>query len=319
MYSMSTTLQQLTTSPEAYVRYNAAQFINDPNTEKYRNQMLDDPKIQALITELQSWPGPSISSHRSAQQFFHKLAFLADIGLNLKDPGIKEIVKKVISHRDSNGIPELSTTIAKAFGGTGKEIWAWMMCDAPTTLYSLVKLGYSDKETIKAVKYIADKMQDNGMRCSGSEKLGNWRGPGKKEDPCPYATLITTKLLILFGKKFQKEIDLGAETLLYLWKNSKTLHPFIFYMGTDFRKLKLPMLWYDILHVVDVLSQIPSIAKDKRFLEMWQIISKKAGLSGEYIPESVYQPWKGWDFGQKKKNSDTMCLFIERIRIRMGK
>jgi hypothetical protein len=32
-----------------------------------------------------------------------------------------------------------------------------------------------------------------------------------------------------------------------------------FYMGTDFCKHKVPLVWYDILHVVDVLTQFPCL------------------------------------------------------------
>ena len=31
----------------------------------------------------------------------------------------------------------------------------------------------------------------------------------------------------------------------------------MFFMGTDFRKLKVPLVWYDLLHVLDVLSSFP--------------------------------------------------------------
>ncbi|TFG59290.1 MAG: hypothetical protein E4H36_14085, partial [Spirochaetales bacterium] len=106
--------------------------------------MFDDVKIQSLIAELADWPGPSISSHKSAQQFFHKLSFLADIGVTAEDKGMKELVTAVIKHRNENGIPQLPVTIGEAYGGTGMETWAWALCDAPTVLYALSKIGFTD-------------------------------------------------------------------------------------------------------------------------------------------------------------------------------
>jgi len=37
-------------------------------------------------------------------------------------------------------------------------------------------------------------------------------------------------------------------------------------------------------------------------------------------PESIYMPWKGWDFRQKKQPSEWMSFCIERIgnRIMLG-
>jgi len=42
---------------------------------------------------------------------------------------------------DENGIPCLFMNIPKAFGGSGTDSRAWVLCDAPSTLYALVKLG----------------------------------------------------------------------------------------------------------------------------------------------------------------------------------
>lgn len=37
-----------------------------------------------------------------------------------------------------------------------------------------------------------------------------------------------------------------------------------------------------------------------------------------YIPASVYQPYKDWDFGQKKEPSDWLTFCIARIGYRMS-
>ena len=105
----------------------------------------------------------------------------------------------------------------------------------------------------------------------------------------------------------------GAETLLTLWANSRTQHPYIFYMGTDFRKLKAPLVWYDLLHVLDVLSRYPWLREDPRLLEMVALLQSKADAEGRYTPESVWQAWKGWEFAQKKAPSRWVTLLAWRI------
>lgn len=57
------------------------------------------------------------------------------------------------------------------------------------------------------------------------------------------------KLLLQYKDEYKNEISIGCNSLNTLWENSLNDHPYIFYMGTDFRKLKLPFIWYDILHV----------------------------------------------------------------------
>jgi hypothetical protein len=110
-----------------------------------------------------------------------------------------------------------------------------------------------------------------------------------------------------------KSAKVGVETLLTLWDESKERHPYMFFMGTDFRKLKAPMFWYDILHVLDILSQFAWARKDKRFKEMLNIVEAKADGDGRYTPESIWTVWKDWDFGQKKTTSRGLTFFIQRI------
>jgi hypothetical protein len=110
----------------------------------------------------------------------------------------------------------------------------------------------------------------------------------------------------------------SVESLLNLWENSRTLRPYIFYMGTDFRKLKAPFIWYDILHVADTLSNFEYARHDSRFIEMVDLISQKADSNGFYTPESVWQAWKDWEFGQKKKPSAWLTFLVYRIKKRMN-
>jgi len=104
-----------------------------------------------------------------------------------------------------------------------------------------------------------------------------------------------------------------VESLLLLWEESREAHPYMFYMGTDFRKLKAPMFWYDILHVLDVLSYFEYARRDQRFHQMLKIIQAKADGNGRYIPESIWNVWKDWDFCQKKVPSQGLTFFVQRI------
>ncbi len=277
-----------------------------------------DGKTAALILELAGWPGPAISSHKSARQHFQKLGFLADIGIRIDEPGMPAVIDRILSLRDAAGVPTLRMAIPVAFGGTGEESSAWMLCDAPVILRALAMMGVDEEELLPAVDLLASMLGGRGWGCRGAKELGTWRGPGKKDDPCPYATLVMVRLLSCFGERYRPQLAAGAETLLGLWEHSRTEHPYIFYMGDDFRKLKLPLLWYDILHVADALSRthavgVQGIADDPRFQQMLGVIEGKRTAAGGFIPESVYQEFKGWDFGQKKTESVWMGRFVADI------
>ena len=280
-----------------------------------RKQMIEHPKIQSLLKELRDWPGIVLNSHKSAKQPFHKLSFIADLGFMKDDQLINEIINKIFEHKSAEGPFQLPMKISKSYGGSGSDEWAWALCDAPTIIYSLAKFGLSkDKQIQKAVKYLVGLVRENGWPCVVSKELGKFRGPGRKDDPCPYATLGMIKMLSQFNEwNDSQEVHAGTECLLDLWQNSRELHPYMFYMGTDFRKVKAPFIWYDILHVLDVLSQFKWLKNDSRIKEMIDVLRTKANGEGKYIPESIWMAWKGWDFAQKKQPSRWLTFLALRI------
>jgi hypothetical protein len=110
----------------------------------------------------------------------------------------------------------------------------------------------------------------------------------------------------------------GAEAALSLWTRSRKEHPYMFFMGTDFRKLKAPLIWYDILHVLDVLTRFPWLRKDRRLLDMAAVVRAKSDSSGRFTPESVWQAWSCWEFGQKKEPSRWVTLVVWRALGRLS-
>jgi hypothetical protein len=168
------------------------------------------------------------------------------------------------------------------------------------------------------VDYLITLNTEQGFPCSVSEEHGKFRGPGRKDDCCPYATLIMLNLLS--GIDEYRDSDIvknGIGVILSLWENSFDRHPYMFYMGTDFRKLKAPALWYDVLSVADCISKFEFARADTRFLEMIDIIKGKQDNDGLFTPESVYRKCKGWDFGQKKAVSSYLSFLCIRLLNRL--
>lgn len=287
---------------------------DDPEVLSTLQQTLQDPLIISLIQELQDWPGIVLSSHKSASQHYHKLSFLAEIGLTKEDPGIQAILNKLMSHRSAEGLFTLPTNIPEHYGGSGETVWAWALCDAPILLTCLAKMGYKDHPWVLEGKaFLLTCIKENGWPCQVCPALGKFRGPGRKEDPCPYVNLIMLKLLAQYPDELdRKETRIGCETLLHLWESSLEKHPYMFYMGKDFRKLKVPTIWYDLLHVVDTLSYYPFIYDDPRFIEMLDLIHSKK-VNDLYTPESEWKAWSDQAFGNKKKDSSWMTFMIDRI------
>lgn len=290
------------------------QAEGEAQVEAARQAMLADAKVRALVSELSGWPGQVISSHKSAGQPYHKLTFLADLGLKAGDPGMGAIIERVLAHQSAEGPFQLPTEIPIHYGGTGQEQWAWALCDAPLIVYALLRFGVQEAAVEAAIAHLAGLARENGWPCAVSKELGGWRGPGRKVDPCPFANLAMLKALSATEPwRDSPEARTGAETLLGLWEDSLTRHPYIFYMGTDFRKLKVPFVWYDLMHVLETLSRFPWLRQDARLRDMLGILKSKAGEQRRFTLESVWAAWKDWEFGQKKSPSRWLTLLAWRI------
>jgi hypothetical protein len=225
-----------------------------------------------------------------------------------------------LEHQSEEGAFQVIANVSPQYGGNGQDQLAWMLCDTPSVLYGLVKLGLRDNPSVQsAAKHLVSLSFENGWPCTVSPEFGKFRGPGRKADPCPYGTLVSLKALAQFPEwRDSKACKTGAETILRLWEQRKERRPYLFAMGTDFAKLKMPLIWYDILHILEVLTQFPNLWDDKRLLEMVNIVKAKSDGEGRFTAESVWKPWSGWEFGQKKEPPFLVTLEVNQILKRLS-
>jgi len=284
-------------------------------TVNLRNAALADDKIQSYLKDITSFHGTPVKNHKNPDLPVHKLLFLLDIGFDKNTPEIRTAIDQILKHKDCNGVYQSVTNIPKHFGGTGEDVFSWSLCDAPLLLLALLKAGVDYSKHIRlGLEYLVSLSRNNGFPCAASPELGKFHGPGSKEDCCPYATLIMADLLSSIPEYRNSLVAAASvEALLSLWTNSLKKHPYLFYMGKDFRKLKAPPCWYDIVSVTNVVSKYPFAAHDPRFQEMITLMKDKQDRDGFFTPESVYMKLKEWDFGQKKSPSPYLTYLCVRI------
>lgn len=172
------------------------QAEEDPEVALARAAMLGHLQVQELIARAASWPGAALRRHNDASHPLYALSVLADFGLRQDDPGMNLAVESLMAHQSPDGAFQTLLNIPTAFGGTGQDQWAWILCDAPTLLYVLLAAGLDqDRRVQSAVQHLLASFRDNGFPCAAASELGRFRGPGRKSDPCPVANLYALKAL----------------------------------------------------------------------------------------------------------------------------
>ena len=296
------------------IQLNLLHSPKEENADLMKSALADE-KIKLALNDVSHYHETLVTNHKNPMLPIQRLLFLLDLGFDTGVPEIQSAIDQILTHKDENGVYQSMTNVPKHFGGAGVDVFSWCLCDAPSLLLALVKAGVDYEEHIKpGVDYLVSLCRENGFPCAVSPELGKFRGPGRKSDCCPYATLIMADLLSCLPEYRDSDAaKISIETLLHLWETSREQHPYMFYMGTDFRKLKAPSCWYDIVTVAGVLSKFPAVHNDPRFIEMIDLIKSKQDNDGFFTPESIYMKLKGWDFGQKKEPSPYLTYLCLRI------
>jgi hypothetical protein len=313
-------------SDEPWARYRALVDLegraeDDPEVGVARAEMIAANPVRDLIARAAEWPGHPLKRHNDAAHPIYAVATLADFGLRRDDPGIGPVAEKILDHFDGEGfetllwLPRFLTRDKE-----DAERWTWMLCDAPTLLYALLVFGYSDDDRVaQAVDALVELVQDNGWRCGAASSIPRFRGPGRKDDTCPMATTYALKALAVAPARPADEITApGIEALLSHWQHQKDYKLKMFGIGTEFRKLRYPFVWYDILHVTDVLSRHPRAIGDPRLRQMADEIAAGADDAGRFTAGAMYRSWKGWSFADKKVPSPWLTLLALRIEARLA-
>ena len=312
------------TCAEPWTRYRTlvdllARPAQNPDVVQARADLVAHPQVQDLIATAQTWPGYALKRHNDARHPLYALSTLADFGLRHDDPGMSMACDKVLAHQDPQGPFETRLRLYKRFGGMDGDYWSWIACDAPTLTYALVGLGLGDDPRVqRSVEHLRGLARGNGWRCAAAPVLGDFHGPGRREHPCPMATVYALKVLALDPAWADSTaVRQGAEMLLTHWQQRGRQKFYLFGIGTDFCKLKYPLVWYNILHVAEVLSRLPFTHQDARFQEMMMTITAQANADGRYTATSMYRAWQGWSFADKKQPSSWLTFLVTRIQSRM--
>lgn len=313
------TRQWLLDAEKPYVHFTARHLLDpDRFDENDRSELLSDPFVLNIADRCRGWQEYVVKRHDKADQPLHWLSLLAYLGVKGSDPPLRPVVEEILSFTDEKCIPQILLEIPRVFGESDAPVRSWVLCNYPTVLYALLESGVRNEITDAALESLIELGSEEGYHCISS--MPKFRGPGLKKDICPYATLVTAKALsVLPETRTVPSARNAVEAVLHHWENRGEKKLFLFGVGTDYKKLKFPFVWYNLLHVLEVVSRFEWATNDPLFGEMLELLLEKSDEELRFTPESMYMFYRGQDFANKKQPSRMLTLAALKILIRAGK
>jgi hypothetical protein len=280
-----------------------------------RALVLADPATQALIARLPDWEiAAELSGHQSPGFAPNLLGLLADMGVaGGDDERIEGLLDAMLRHQLPDGrFASFATSRV-----TPESAWGSLLCDTHAIAEVLLRFGRgADPRVTRAVQTTLDDLattsQGRGWPCRPDEVSG-FRGPGRKHDVCPQATLEALRAWSHVPAP-QRPVELRevARVSLRAWRERADEKPYMFGHGSQFKTVKWPTTWYDIHGVLDTLGRYPTLWKgpdadpdDRRALVelIACLIAYNIAHDGTVTPQSCYRGFESFSFGQKQRPS----------------
>jgi hypothetical protein len=159
------------------------------------------------------------------------------------------------------------------------------------------------------------------------EHTSRWRGPGRKVDVCPQVTLEGLRAFSQLPAEERPEwlVD-AARTPLEVWRRRTSERPYMFGHGYQFKSVKWPDFWYDVLWVIETLGRYPELwrgpgasAEDRQALAELAacLITYNVDPDGRVTPRRTYRGFEHFSFGQKKLASPFATVRVLAALVRL--
>jgi hypothetical protein len=302
-----------------WTRYNTLTDLldkpsSDEDVQEARHRLLQDPQIQRLVQETARWFPESITRHNVPTLSHYRLMMLAEIGLRHDDAGISEILVSATAHTEDDIFAVRQTLPQKGKGFEKPDPqaneWHALGCDTPILLYAFLRLGYQTPQVQRSAEVLRDKWETpQGWFCHFFFVNGMFK---KLHIGCPMAGLMALEVFSLLPEMKESEYARNAyEPLEFHREHGKS----IYYFGRSkkFWTFKYPFVWYNALYLADVLTRFEFLKDEVLVKELVDWIEQSQDEQGRFKPTSMFMPYKGWDFANKKEPSPWITFLCCRI------
>lgn len=285
---------------------------DDPDVVLARSRALSDPRVRSLLDRLPDWEGGAgFGGHNSPAFAPNLLNLLADHGLQPgDDPRVEALLDRMLEHQDADGRFQSYAPPRK-----GQDpVWGCLLCDTHPVTEVLLRFGRGDDPRVqRAVEAVADDIaqtaQGPAWPCRPDPTSG-FRGPGRKGDFCPQATLEALRVFAMLPPdRRPAQLTSVVGTALDAWRGRGTHRPYAFGHGKTFKTIKWPSTWYRVDALLDAVARHPSAWEadpDRRtaVAELTAcLIAYNLDAAGRVTPRSAFRGFEDQTFGDKKRPS----------------
>ena len=293
---------------------------NEDFTQQAKDDMLKDSQVESMLSNLASWKEIKVTGHNDPRYIPNQLLMLYDWGLRKEDdPRIKEMLDTLLENIDENTGQFL--WYGEIYARKTKEkkfMWESLLCDHHIITSLMILYGYYHKKEVKrGIERITELIENTenglGWKCLPGIKT-NFRGPGRKNEVCPMLIVDVLRSFYKLPQNIlpQNLIETG-KTLLSCWSERSTKKPYMFGHGRHFRTLRPPFFWYNVGSVIDAVSRYPVLVKTSAFKQLMSVALLSFNEIGKITPKSIKTYFKGYSFGQKKKESPWVTYYLSNI------
>ncbi len=288
---------------------------DDSEVTQAHAAVIDDEGVRRLIAELPEWgSADQTAGHHTAGFLPNRLNLLADMGVGAGDFGrIEELLDRMLEDQDSRGrfrSPEETAGRPKPERGS-------LLCDTNVITDVLIRFGRGGDSRVHAALErtaadLATTPQGRAWQCV-PEQRSLFRGPGRRSDVCPQ---ITLEGLRAFSHKPRDKrppaVADAARTPLETWRRRTEERPYGFGHGYQFKSVRWPNFFYDVLWVLETVGRYPELwrgprarSEDRRSVAELAacLIEYNFNRDGTVTPRRTYQGFEEFSFGQKQSPS----------------
>lgn len=300
------------------------------DVEAEHRAVLADPATQALLDRLPDWEvAADFSGHQSPAFVPNLLSLLADMGVGARDD---ERVERVLDAMLRHQLPDGRFASFGRGRSAPTPAWGSLLCDTHAITEVLLRFGRGgDARVTRALQTTVDDLaataQGRAWPCRPDDVRG-FRGPGRKGDVCPQATLEALRAWSAVPEdRRPSEVHLAARVMLHVWRRRADEQPYMFGHGYHFKVVKWPTTWYDVHGVLDALGRFPALWRDpaadpadrRSLAELVAcLVAYNLAPDGTVTPQSCYRGFEEYSFGQKKRPSPFATARLHQVLRRFG-